>query len=344
MKCLPREKVSSAKGNVLHDWHAEVLCLRGFNRWVLDECAELAARGDGEWVRWNEDKGEAGPPFALRDNVKIHMYCTEAPCGDASMELTMAEQEDATPWSSSPDDGMLGRGHFDQLGIVRRKPSRPDAPICWSKSCSDKISLKQCTGLLSGLGSLIVRTDERCYLTTLVLPETQCIPKAVERAFGREGRMADVVGWQEREGGFALRPFEVKTTEREFAFSKHAVESVGAGGLVSSNLSALYTPRRQEVLINGVLQGRKQIDPKGASCVSRRRMWEGVLEVAAMANLPALESVSSKERKYGDLKEHQMLEGRERVKRVVREKSLKEWKRNDGDEDWSLEGGESMVK
>ncbi len=55
------------------------------------------------------------------------MYCSEAPCGDASMELVMEAQEDATPWAVSvPDEGiasgLLGRGSFSQLGIVRRKP------------------------------------------------------------------------------------------------------------------------------------------------------------------------------------------------------------------------------
>ncbi len=57
------------------------------------------------------------------------MYCSEAPCGDASMELVMEAQEDATPWPiASHDDGsptqLLGRGSFSQLGIVRRKPCK----------------------------------------------------------------------------------------------------------------------------------------------------------------------------------------------------------------------------
>ncbi|KAF2171248.1 hypothetical protein M409DRAFT_63606 [Zasmidium cellare ATCC 36951] len=338
MKCLPREKVPLAKGSILHDWHAEVLCLRGFNRWLVDECAELAARGksggDSEWLAWNHDTGEGRPPFSLHENVRLYMYCTQAPCGDASMELTISAQQDSTPWSSAPapssssDTSMLGRGHFDQLGIVRRKPSRPDAPVCWSKSCSDKLTLKQCLGLLCGLTGLLVQP---CWLEVLVLPEGEVVPEAVGRCFGGEGRMKNLDGWGGGEGGFKFRPFVVETTRREFEFEKEEAA-------VPSNLSALWMPRRKEVLINGVLQGRKQMDPKGASCVSRRRLWEGVLEVAGGLDLESLKGELERER-YGDVKDSWILEERRRAKRFVKERALRGWKRNDGDEDWGLETG-----
>jgi tRNA-specific adenosine deaminase 1 len=47
------------------------------------------------------------------------------------MELTMATQEDPTPWevASLPERGaedsvLRGRGYFSELGTVRRKPCR----------------------------------------------------------------------------------------------------------------------------------------------------------------------------------------------------------------------------
>ena len=67
-------------------------------------------------------------PYTIRPEIRIHMYCSEAPCGDASMELVMDRQDDATPWpvrcggDANPNCGMLGRGHFSELGVVRRKP------------------------------------------------------------------------------------------------------------------------------------------------------------------------------------------------------------------------------
>lgn len=366
MKCLPQSKIPLANGNVLHDWHAEVLAIRSFNRFLIDECEELAREGfgegrEGKWVKWREEglryaaagEGHAregsentngdstfnsdqqGQPFALQDDVRIHMYCSEAPCGDASMELTMAAQEDDTPWEKQ-EDGLLGRGNFDQLGIVRRKPSRPDAPQSLSKSCSDKLAMKQCTGLLCGLSSLLIH-PANVYISTLVLPSSQCVESAVHRAF--HTRMTPVMtgdvqrGWHQH--GYTFKPFQVQTTSREFSFSKRAAGAEVA--IVPSNLSAAFTPRTQEVQINGVLQGRRQFDPRGASFVGRRSLWSRVLSVAVLACLPALAEMLQRSRSYRELKMHAKLGGRETVKRETRERALKGWQRNEGDDSWTLD-------
>ena len=132
MKCLPLSKVATAKGLVLHDWHAEVLAMRAFNRYLLDECYLLAqspATKSDILTRRSEHETSsplAPQPFAIHVDVKMLMYCSEAPCGDASMELIMAKQEDASPWPvplpSETNAGLLGRGSFSELGVVRRKP------------------------------------------------------------------------------------------------------------------------------------------------------------------------------------------------------------------------------
>ena len=60
-----------------------------------------------------------------------------------------------------------------------------------------------------------------------------------------------------------------------------------------SNLCAVVTPQKQEILINGVLQGRKQEDPRGASCVSRRKMWEAAEATLARNGMEALQRATS---------------------------------------------------
>ena len=113
------------------------------------------------------------------------------------MELTMAAQDDASPWptpdyapasAASSDATLPGRAYFSQLGIVRRKPARGDAPPTLSKSCSDKIALKQSTSLLSSLAALLV-DPKGAYIDTLVLPLSQYSSTACERAFAASGRM-----------------------------------------------------------------------------------------------------------------------------------------------------------
>ena len=137
MKCLPARKIPNAGGFVLHDWHAEVLALRAFNRFLIRECHDMAKSPEatsGIIRRRSENDTSAGrglQPFTLHEHIKIYMYCSEAPCGDASMELTMNAQDDATPWPIPSEDAsgidestetLKGRGYFSQLGIVRRKP------------------------------------------------------------------------------------------------------------------------------------------------------------------------------------------------------------------------------
>ncbi|KAI0162035.1 adenosine deaminase/editase [Xylariaceae sp. FL1272] len=343
MKCLPSSKLSQAQGNVLHDWHAEILCIRAFNRFVLDECHALASglktlsdfirrQSSSELPSAPESKHKCyenglwdSHPFAWREDVILHMYCSEAPCGDASMELTMAAQEDASPWpspefqnsSSAPvptdlESLLPGRAYFSQLGIVRRKPSRGDAPPTLSKSCSDKLSLHQCTSLLSSLTSLLV-SPENAYLSTLILPKTQYSASGCSRAFsdssekGEGGRMTPLKDktWG---AGYAFRPFVVKTTSLEFRFSRRAhftstpspafsfdptTSTLKPPKITPSNLSVAVTLSGQvESTLFGVLQGRKASSASiaGASFTSRRKMWALTLDIVNSLQTSALEN------------------------------------------------------
>lgn len=334
MKCLPASKIPQAQGNVLHDWHAEVLAIRAFNRFVLDECSAVLQGRSSEFLRRRTSdetaaragRGWNGQPFAWKDDYQLHMYCSEAPCGDASMELVMAAQEDATPWdvppatvddaaatttttptTAPPDPGTLpGRAFFSRLGVVRRKPARPDAPPTLSKSCSDKLALKQCASLLSSPAALLV-DPRRVYLRTLVLPASRYSEPACRRAFSAGGRMGGFsgeIGGEGGEGGgggggcYAFRPFVVNTTASEFAFSQRTVslaateaskndnkdkERKTAAGIAPSNLAVAWTRSGlEETTLGGTLQGRKQFDPRGASFASRRKMWALAAEVASL--------------------------------------------------------------
>lgn len=93
MKCLPVTKLPQANGFAIHDWHAEILTLRSFNRFLLDECRRLAQdssfesdylrrRTPEEWS--NSSNASSRPrynqPFVWREDLTLHMYCSEAPC------------------------------------------------------------------------------------------------------------------------------------------------------------------------------------------------------------------------------------------------------------------------
>ncbi|UKZ74065.1 hypothetical protein TrVFT333_001720 [Trichoderma virens FT-333] len=317
MKCLPASKLGDAKGVAIHDWHAEVLAIRTFNRFLLDECQSLidGNRNDPETILQRSDSldvdSESGlyaRPFGVKHDVKLHMYCSEAPCGDASMELIMAAQEDASPWelpaatpdstqstTSESESALPGRAYFSQLGIVRRKPARGDAPPTLSKSCSDKIALKQCTSLLSSLASLLVN-PANAYIDTLVLPESQFSAAACERAFSAVGRMKPVAGKQWAEGDDS----------------------------------------------GGVLQGRKQFDIRGASKTSRKQMWikskqlSDELFAANAGRHRGVQEHLSSASSYQDLKDGPLLAERRQVKAQVRQLALKGWVQNEGDSGFGM--------
>ncbi|KAI0110996.1 adenosine deaminase/editase [Hypoxylon sp. NC0597] len=340
MKCLPSSKIPRAQGNVLHDWHAEVLVIRAFNRFVLEECRTLALGGSSKFIRWrtSEEIGSSndtdvegeggrrnrwhGQPFTWKEDILLHMYCSEAPCGDASMELIMASQEDATPWElppetllstttttttsptpissiSAPAPSLPGRAYFSQLGVVRRKPARSDAEPTLSKSCSDKLALHQITSLLSSTTALLV-DPSHVYLHTLVLPESRYSASACRRAFTSSpgGRMHSLSN-ASLGGGYTFRPFAISTTTSEFAFSQRSMglelsqtsshhaqtQKKGPSSIAASNLAVAWTSSGlTESTLGGVLQGRKQAaaDKRGASFASRRKIWGLAASIAEL--------------------------------------------------------------
>jgi tRNA-specific adenosine deaminase 1 len=138
---------------------------------------------------------------------------------------------------------------------------------------------------------------------------------------------------REWKGGYVWRGFEVKTTDREFMCSRRMVPPGTKS--VASNLSAMYTPGWTETLIGGVLQGRKQLDPRGASRVCRRRMWDVAVKVAAVVGGEAMVRVLGKER-YTDVKTDEVLNDRRRVKDDIKTGGLNGWVKNTGDDKFGL--------
>lgn len=153
--------------------------------------------------------------------------------------------------------------------------------------------------------------------------------------------MAPLKGRKWDTTGYRFHPFAIRTTAREFRFSRRGTgeRGPGLGGkleLVPSNLAAAWTPYGEETLIGGVLQGRKQFDPRGASMLCRKSKWKLAAEVAALVAIPAVSqalSVGS----YGLVKGAGVLEGRRRVKEEVKAEALRGWVGNWGDEGWGVD-------
>ncbi|KAF2668215.1 hypothetical protein BT63DRAFT_425534 [Microthyrium microscopicum] len=260
-KCQAQDRIQISNGNIIHDSHAEVLAIRAFNYWLIHQCADLARSLENSSLylkrRENSHVTKFSPqPFTIRADVKIHLYCSESPCGDASLELSLERQEDSTPWGEGPERGpenLLGHSHFGEVGVVRRKPGRSDSPNCLSKSCTDKLAMHQCTSLINAAAAPLIH-PENAYLHTVVLPTSSKLDSCT-RAFSQQGRMSPIaesskLNWPL---SFAFKPFRIVLTTLDFEFSR-ADPKVK---YTACNRTAIYSPLFQEAIINGMVQGYK---------------------------------------------------------------------------------------
>ena len=137
--------------------------------------------------------------------------------------------------------------------------------------------------------------------------------------------MSPIAGSAWPAADYSFHPFRVETTEIAFCYSRKAAGGSGPGssGCKGSNVSAAWTPRHQETLINGVLQGRKQTDRMGASALSRLRIWDLVLTTVGLVNVSMAKDIHKMS--YLDMKRGNFLEHRRRVKDDVKSEALKGW-------------------
>jgi tRNA-specific adenosine deaminase 1 len=338
-KCVPAHILPQCGGTVVHDSHAEVLALRGFNRWVLHEIREslVTSSYSSPYVRRQDVSGSESRPFRIADDISLHFFTTEAPCGDASMELLIESKapEDVLPWTIDENTtAMPGRGHFSLLGRVRRKPARADAPVSLSKSCSDKLALKQVTSILSFPSDLFVQVTSSTFLRSVTVPASQFNQAGFERAFGPTGRVARI---EKTDPHF----FDCVPLPEHFPSFQFQKNRSSLRPLRASNTSTIYIHGSGttclpsiEVLLNGVKQGFKQLDtnPRKQSVVCRRQMWLLGVECFSLLNAPAMLGSSST---YQSVKTASSRFERVRTKTEATD-GLGNWVRNSGDESWTM--------
>ena len=219
-KCVAKRR-RGTRGDVVGDCHAETLARRAFRRWL---CEEYESARDGKPSVFVEvDREGSGAEddggavlVKMRSGVEVHAYCSQSPCGDASVFAAPAER-----------DGSIGRGREEasaiaggerlkraktmgsmgggadsereaatqEVGAIRWKPGRGDPSFCLS--CSDKL----CRWGMEGVqGKLLrhvvlepVRLTSVCVSAPRVAEESRAetrrvVRAALERAIARRVR------------------------------------------------------------------------------------------------------------------------------------------------------------
>jgi tRNA-specific adenosine deaminase 1 len=305
------------------------------------------------------EKSDSLMPFAFKEDVSFHFFTTEAPCGDASMDLLIGSRHpaDSVPWSipalTSQEEqaaSLLGRGYFSQLGAVRRKPARGDAEATLSKSCTDKLALKQFSSLLAFPVDMFVCQTANAFIQSVIVYEGQYDIVGYARAFGSTGRLVSVASRGAHFFGF--RPLPVSVSR--FPFDKNP----GVSSQKASNVSALWirgaglsSTHVVESLLNGVKQGFKQFEERTwkESVVCRKQMWllgQGVGSLIVHSQPRTVHDptlvLSIQEwlraDTYHEAKGSTIREFKKGKKGAVIEK-LAGWVSNNGDEEWTLDAG-----
>lgn len=269
VKVQPSNRLDRAMGVVIHDMHAEILALRAFNLFILQEC-ENVRNGLASRYVYLQDNGM----YNGYSGIEYNMYVSEIPCGDASLHLLSDGNLDE--WTDPPvpvaGEGLVrGRDNFTVTGVVRTKPGRRDSPVSLSKSCTDKLALHQITSMLMGPVAQII-DPETFYLSRLVMPQSQFAEKSLTRAFGISGRMSKIQSFQNER--YKAKFFECFPTKITFGHQKTSEAK-------PSLYSIVVAGRTSEILLNGCKVGYKAYSSisKGWSILCRRKMIEKCLQV-----------------------------------------------------------------
>lgn len=189
----------SQNGDTLNDSHAEVMCRRGFLRYLFEQINH-SMQSDASIFTFDQ----TAKKFQLAKDVSFHLFTTHAPCGDASIFNRSPDQADEPQAKKSkmearPNDNesvgdcvsftgakILYKGTdvaqdllVQSIGEIRTKPGRGE-PNC-SASCSDKLAKWCVLGVQGALISTLL--DEPIYFGSITLCDSKyCNVESLERA------------------------------------------------------------------------------------------------------------------------------------------------------------------
>lgn len=294
LKCLASVYILDS-GEAVVDSHAEILAGRAFRTWLCTS-AEAALPGKApapdngksmKWINQNVD-GSTRARIRIDPSLRFHLYTSEVPCGDASMESLDRNQTDEARQlneskrkeydtgrlndesaGESSEQGPVIRGRLDysKVGILRTKPGRPDAPPSFSMSCSDKIARWNVVGVAGK--RLTDLLEAPIYLSTIIVGSSYD-HSALQRALFERLLVLDNTGESSLPGSFCVNRPRISRTSIAFEYDRSPSRSQ------TCHLSACWWEgaKRAEVLTDGRIHGTPKpkdgrLKPKAISSVSR---------------------------------------------------------------------------